>query len=89
MLRGYSSNASANSNTPMNGNVSFTTSLIFLAMSIAPASVYAQELDAPANPLAIGEPFPVLSFPDIDDGRPRSITEFRGQKLILHIFASW
>jgi len=39
--------------------------------------------------LAPGQPFPALQLPAMEDGRPRSIVEFRGRKLILHIFASW
>lgn len=42
----------------------------------------------PAAPFVVGEPFPSLVLPDVE-GRPRSIAEFRGRKLILHIFASW
>ena len=37
----------------------------------------------------VGTPFPTLSFPSLADGRPASIADFRGQKVILHIFASW
>jgi hypothetical protein len=36
----------------------------------------------------IGKPFPTFSLPALD-GRPLSIADFRGKKLILHIFASW
>ncbi len=39
--------------------------------------------------LVVGEPFPTLALPSITDGEARSIAEFRGQKLLLHIFASW
>lgn len=42
-----------------------------------------------ALPFKVGQAFPALVLPAIDSGHPRSITEFRGQKLILHIFASW
>lgn len=46
---------------------------------------------AQADPpkLAIGEPFPNLTLPSMEDGSPTSITSFRGKKLILHVFASW
>jgi hypothetical protein len=44
---------------------------------------------AVAARIAVGEPFPDLVLPDAADGRARSIAEFRGEKLILHIFASW
>lgn len=37
----------------------------------------------------VGEPFPQIAFPSVDDGRPMSLADFRGQKLLLHIFASW
>jgi len=40
-------------------------------------------------PLEVGRPFPGISLPDIGDGRPRTIAEFRGRKVILHVFASW
>lgn len=36
-----------------------------------------------------GRHFPNLQLPSLEDGRPRSIADYRGQKLILHIFASW
>ena len=38
--------------------------------------------------LKLGHPFPEIVLPSLD-GRPSSIAQFRGQKLILHIFASW
>ncbi len=37
----------------------------------------------------VGQVFPNLVLPSLEDGRPGSIAEFRGQKLILHIWASW
>ena len=36
-----------------------------------------------------GQMFPTTVFPSVDDGRPRTVADFRGNKLILHIFASW
>ncbi|TAM83408.1 MAG: hypothetical protein EPN47_04670 [Acidobacteria bacterium] len=36
-----------------------------------------------------GELFPTLVLPRLRDGQPGSIGDFRGKKLILHIFASW
>ena len=38
---------------------------------------------------AVRQQFPDLAFPALDDGRPTSIADFRGRKLILHVFASW
>ena len=42
-----------------------------------------------AAPFREGEFFPVRAFPSLKDGRPMSIADFRGKKVILHIFASW
>lgn len=39
--------------------------------------------------IAVGQPFPTLVLPSLNDGRPMSIADFRGKKVILHIFASW
>ena len=36
-----------------------------------------------------GEPFPALVLPTMTDGSPASITDFRGKKVVLHVFASW
>ncbi len=36
-----------------------------------------------------GQIFPTMVFPSLRDGRPGSVADFRGKKLILHIFASW
>ena len=42
-----------------------------------------------AYELKVGEPFPALTLPSLQDDRPLSIADFRGEKLILHIWASW
>lgn len=44
---------------------------------------------AEAMALEIGRPFPLLRLPSLEDGKPLSVAEFRGQKLVLHIWASW
>ncbi len=36
-----------------------------------------------------GEPFPDLVLPSMTDGRPMSLADFRGRKVILQVFASW
>ncbi len=41
------------------------------------------------SPFQVGEPFPDLTLPALQDGRPASIRDYRGQKVILHVFASW
>jgi hypothetical protein len=36
-----------------------------------------------------GQPHPDFIFPAIDDGRPVTLSQFRGQKILLIEFASW
>ena len=40
-------------------------------------------------PIKVGAPFPDITLPALEDGRPLSLRAFRGQKVILHVFASW
>ncbi len=42
-----------------------------------------------AQVLEVGEPFPLLQLPHLDDGGPGSVADYRGEKLVLHVFASW
>jgi hypothetical protein len=44
---------------------------------------------APDADLSPGRSFPAVTLPSIRDGRRLSITDFRGSKLLLHLFASW
>ena len=39
--------------------------------------------------LAPGESFPVITMPESRTGELMSIADFRGEKLMLQIFASW
>jgi len=69
-------------------------SQMFLAAAVMLAAVAAlmgsgQPAARPAGPFEVGRPFPLLALPDVADGRPRSIADFRGRKIILHVFASW
>ncbi|MFQ5700755.1 MAG: hypothetical protein ACE5HU_02810 [Acidobacteriota bacterium] len=41
------------------------------------------------GPIKLDEPFPELVLPSAMDGAPMAVSSFRGEKLILHIFASW
>lgn len=42
-----------------------------------------------AGEIEVGKPFPKIVLPLLEDGRPASLSDFQGQKLILHIWASW
>ena len=37
----------------------------------------------------VGQAYPVEPLPSLHDGRPLSVAGFRGQKVVLHQFASW
>lgn len=37
----------------------------------------------------VGEAFPTLALPSVANGRPVSLAEYRGKKVIINIFASW
>ncbi|MEE9217567.1 MAG: hypothetical protein V3U98_00715 [Acidobacteriota bacterium] len=63
-----------------------------LVLGIACAPVAEQqraEAPPPALELRVGQPFPALVLPGLEDGRPLSLADFRGQKVLLHVFASW
>ncbi len=36
----------------------------------------------------MGQPFPVLTLPKLEGGRA-SLADYRGEKVVLHVFASW
>lgn len=38
---------------------------------------------------AVGERFPDIALPNATDGSAMSLADFHGQKVMLHIFASW
>ena len=39
--------------------------------------------------LQVGQPFPVIALPAMKDGQPMSVADFRGRKLLLHLYAPW
>ena len=61
--------------------------LLTAASLTAGASGGAQEL--PPTGFDPGTPFPTTAFPSLADGSPMSVADFRGKRLVLHIFASW
>ena len=62
--------------------------VLLLSTALAPRTAQAQG-SLPASGFVVGTPFPTISLPSLEDGRPMSIADFRGQKVILHVFASW
>lgn len=43
--------------------------------------------DIEASQLTVGQPFPALVLHSLDE-TPRAVADFRGEKLILQVFAS-
>ena len=39
--------------------------------------------------IEVGQPFLDLTLPSAHDDAPLSIANFRGEKVVLHVFASW
>lgn len=61
----------------------------FLAL-IAASLVFLPATQSTADQLAPGQPFPILNLPLCkDEAETTTIEEFRGRKLMLHLFASW
>ena len=62
-------------------------SAVFLGLLLA-VSPAARAADPPV--IEVGKPFPILPLPLVGDpGTHRSLEDFRGRKLVLHLFASW
>jgi hypothetical protein len=48
-------------------------------------------VDRPIDPVLkveVGQPVPDIVLPSLD-GRPASLAQLRGKKVLLHVFASW
>ena len=52
--------------------------------------LYASAMNAQSSSLIQeGETFPSLWFPSMTDGVPQHLEQWRGQKVVVHLFASW
>jgi hypothetical protein len=58
--------------------------VVLLAMMPAAAPIFAQ-----TEPTRVGARHFGFTLPAIDDGRPVSLEQFRGKKVLLIQFASW
>ena len=72
-------------NRPLKG-LCLLTALAYAALMACSKEVVHQPIQP--QKIEVGQPFPNLLLPDLD-GKPASVADWRGQKLILHIFASW
>lgn len=67
----------------------FIASFLCYSKNIEPGHAGAAATPLPSPGFAIGEVFPDIVLPSLKDGSPLSLAQFRGKKIILHIFASW
>ena len=64
--------------------------LALLSLVVAAGALFGTtNLEAATYRPVVGEPFPDLELPSLKDGALLSVSAFRGQKIILHVFASW
>jgi len=63
------------------GAIAALVSFFALAVGASPARS--------AVTIQAGKPFPNLVLPALEDGSPRSLLDYRGRKVVLHVFASW
>ncbi len=61
-----------------------TTAAGVLLSLIVTAPASAEEVD-----LREGQPFPEIFLPTLSGDGLKSVSSFRGKKLVLHVFASW
>ena len=53
------------------------------------AVLISQPVSGQTPEFQVGEPFPALKLPSLEDGRLTSLERSRGTPLVLHIWASW
>ncbi len=62
---------------------------LLLTLLLIPAVGVKAQARRPSTGFEVGQPFPAIALPALEDGRPGSLADFRGKKLLLHVFASW
>lgn len=67
----------------------FRSFRLALPLSLLAVATAGAQNRLPDSGFEVGSPFPSVAFPSLEDGHPMSLADFRGQKVILHVFASW
>ncbi len=67
----------------------FVPTLLLLGALLASPAEPAKPSKSDEYEPRVGEPFPRLVLPSLEDGSPLSVASFPGKKLVLHIWASW
>lgn len=71
------------------GGAALPASIDGNAASFVPEEVATSSAQRRDSPFAVGDLFPDLAFPSLEDGTPTRLSDFRGKKVMLHVFASW
>ena len=61
------------------------TAVVFAVAGLATT----QHANAQAPSLEVGQLFPIINMPTTDSELPQSLLNYRGKKIVLHVFASW
>ncbi len=61
--------------------------LLATIVTLLGISAWAHAAEPPK--ILVGKAFPAIVLASLADGEPMSIRDFRGEKVVLHIFASW
>jgi len=71
--------------------IRFNRAAVLCTILVAASAMHAQAaLDADDEVrVEVGLAFPSITLPLLKDGSPASIADFRGEKIIMHVFASW
>ncbi|MFQ5778513.1 MAG: TlpA family protein disulfide reductase [Terriglobia bacterium] len=69
--------------------LSLAALLLLAALPCGRSRAQSGRAGLPPSGFVEGQLFPALVLPSAEDGRPLSLADFRGQKLLLHVFASW
>ena len=56
---------------------------------VTPTAAQDAERPVPAGPPQVGQPMPDLVLPTVDGTQTIALSQFRGQKVFLVVFASW
>ena len=66
------------------------TTLLAIALMLSSVAAPVFGARKPAPSIGVGEPFPILELPLANHpDQSASIMDYRGRKLMLHLFASW
>lgn len=61
----------------------------FAGLLSALAALWVSTVPTPAADFREGTRFPEILLPRASDGEPASVNQYLGQKVLMHIFASW